>query len=205
MAPLKLTVFGDVEVASKLPAMTAKLPAIPSTAAGPNCSFVPFRLTLNKFAVPESAEVPAKVAVPAVAVNVPGTNKSDLRLKSLVVEIAPDTFSALKTMLPAPPIVFPDPLSVMAPPLAVIDPLTCRLPAIASELVVLMDPVTVRLLKAMPLPLIVLLAPPSVTVPKPPDKWVKVPAPVVAKLPLTLSEVVAAAVTPTPVMVRLLN
>ena len=101
-----------------------KLPAIPSTAPGPNCSFVPLRVTLNRLAVPERVETPTKVAVPALAVNVPGTDRSDWTEKSLGVETAPVTFRALNFMLPVPLIVFPVPLRVIAPPLAVSVPLT---------------------------------------------------------------------------------
>lgn len=72
------------------------------------------------------------------------------------------------------------------------EPPAVRLPVSVKELVVLTLPVIERLSKVIPVPLMVLVVPVKVLVP--PLRWVKMPAPVVAKLPAIFSEVAAAAV-----------
>ena len=197
--------FGVVVEASKAPAVTAKLPAMPSTELAPSWSFVPLRVTLNRLAVPDRVEVPMKLAVPAVAVNVPSTDRSDLIEKLEAVEIPPRIFKALKLIVPAPLMVLAGPVMVMVPPVAEKLPVTLKFPATVIELVVAIAPETVRWLKVKPGPLIVLDAPLIVTVPDPPERWVKVPEPLVARFPETERLIPVEAVTPAPVKVRLLK
>ena len=49
---------------------------------------------MNRFAVPESDDVPANVMVPAVAVNDPDTERSECKVNPTFVEIDPVRFNA---------------------------------------------------------------------------------------------------------------
>ncbi len=79
------------------------------------------------------------------------------------------------------------PLIVILPADAVKLPATLRFPLIVSVLAVVTVPDTVRLSTMMPVPLIVLLVP--LIVSAPPVLCVKVPDPVVARFPETVSDV----------------
>ena len=164
---------------------------------------VPFRVVLKRFAVPESVVEPANVVMPAVAVNVPTTVKFPASEKLFVVVMLPETFSALKAIVPAPAIFLPAPLRVMVPALAVSEPLTVRSSTTLNEAAVLALPETVSLANVMPLPAIALLVPLIVTAPAPPGRCKKVPAPVVLKSPATFRLVFASVVMPERAMIRL--
>jgi hypothetical protein len=166
---------------------------------------VPFNVTLKRFGDPESVDVPVNVAVPADALSVPPTDRSDFIEKLFVVETDPETFKALNVIVPAPPMVFEAPLIVRVPPFPVKVPPTEILPATVKEVVVLTDPETVKLSNEMPEPVIVLPPPLIVTVPAPPVRCVNVPAPLDNRFPKTVRFVAAAAVIPAPVIVRLLK
>ena len=127
-----------------MPLVRTKVPATPSTELEPNVSFVPLRVTLKRFAVPESDDVPLNVVVPAVADNEPATDKSEAREKLFVVETEPVTLSALRAFVPAPLMVLPVPLIVMLPALAEREPLVTRFPPMPNEVAVLTEPDTVR-------------------------------------------------------------
>ena len=127
-------------VVSNVPFVTVNTPPMPSTASAPSCSFVPVRVTLNRLAVPERVDEPANVAVPLVAVKLPATERLELIEKLLPVEMLPGTFSALKTIVPAPLMVFAVPLRVIVPAVADHPPVTFRLPATVSELAVAIEP-----------------------------------------------------------------
>lgn len=204
---MKFTVLGAVVVISNVPAVRVNVPAIPNAEPVPNCKDVPFRVTLNRFAVPDNVEVPVNETVPTVAVREPLTERLDVIEKLVEAVMLPVTFKAFRIMVPLPLllIILEEPLIVIVPPVAenVPVPLAEKFPVSVNELVVLIDPVRLKLWNEIPLPLIVFDAPLIVTVP--PEEWVNVPAPLVVKPPPTVRFVVPAAVTPEPVIVRLLK
>ena len=120
----------------------AKLPAIPSTELAPNCSFAPLSVTLNRLAVPESVDVHTKLAVPAVAANVPvpDTERSDMIEKFLAVVMLPRMFNPLNVSAPAPLMVLAAPVMVMVPAVAENVPVTLKLPPTVSEAAVVIEP-----------------------------------------------------------------
>ena len=204
---MKFTVFGVVVVTSKVPAVSASVPAIPKTELEPSCRLVPFSVTLNRFAVPERVEVPVKVTVPAVAESEPPTERFEAREKPVDAVTLPLTLSALNVIAPEPLllIVFEVPLSVIVPALAenVPVPLAETLPVTVSDVIVLVDPENARLSNEIPVPEIVFATPLIVKIP--PEECVNVPDPLVAKFPAMVRFEVAAAVMPEPVSVRLLR
>ena len=103
--------------------------------------------------------------------------------------------------MPAPEIVFDDPLMITLPALVVMLPLTDKFPVMVMLLLVVIVPETVRLSKLNPVPVIVLVVPDKVKAP--PDEWVKAPLPVLDRFPETVILVVDAAVTAEPVMIKL--
>ena len=117
----------------------------------------------------------------------------------------PEIFNPLNVTGPAPPRVFAGPLKVIVSAFASSDPFTVRSPAMLIELAVEMEPVTTRWFRAIPFPLIEFPEPLIVSLPVPPGLCVNEPMPVVEKFPATERSVPGAAVTPAPVMTRLLK
>lgn len=187
----------------KVPAVTVKVLAMPSTALVDNCRDVPFKVTLKRLAVPLSVLVPAKVAVPAVAEKDPLTSSVVLTEKGTAVVTVPGMISEPNAIVPAPEMVLLAPCIVMVPPVPVSVPLTTRLPVSITLLVVLILPETVRLSSVILAPVMVFVAPVMVTVP--PGACVNAPGPVVAKLPAIVIEAVAGAEILVAVTFRLLN
>ena len=89
--PLKFTVFGVEEVTFNAPLVMLNVFAIPNTELAANCKDVPFTVELKRLAVPLREDVPVKVAVPAVAVNVPPTINDEPIEKLAVVVLDPET------------------------------------------------------------------------------------------------------------------
>lgn len=202
---LKLTVFGTVDVTLNVPEVSVNVPETPSNDPEPSCSDVPFSVTSARFAVPESVDVPVNVTVPVDAMSEPVTETFELTEKLRAVEIEPVMFSAEKESVPAPEIVFVEPLKVIVPELAVNVPAAERSPVISKEDVVETEPeLTEKLLRMIPLPLSVFPVPFIVNVPLP-AVCVNVPDPLVEKSPPTVRFVAAEAFNPDPVIVKLLK
>ena len=162
-------------------------------------------VTLNKLGEPLIALLPVKVTVPADAVKLPETSNNTLteKLAAVEMELPVATFKVLNEMVPPPVIVLLLPVNVTTPALvAKLPPVTARLPAIVKEVVLLIVPVTVRLLKIIPVPEIVFDVPDMVSIPAP-SKCVNSDDPVVARLPAIFRLVEAAAVQPVAEKVRL--
>src|ERR1041385_6030702 len=143
--------------------------------------------------------------MPAVALSVPPTDKSDFMVKFLAVVIVPVILNALKVSVPVPAMVFDAPIRLTVPAVEVNVPFTVMSLAITKETAVLTVPYTIKLLNEMPVPLIVLPLPLIVKVPAAPASCENVPPPLVAKFPATVRLEDVAAVNPTPVIVRLLK
>ena len=160
---------------------------------------------MNKFTVPFKILVPVKVAVPAEAVKLPLTSKTDDIVKLDEVLILPGILRLKKLSVPADEIVLEVPFIVILPADAVRLALEFMviLPVTIKSEVVLIVPGTIRLLKVIPVPDIVLVAPDDVNVP--PDVCVNVPVPDVVRLPDTEIAEAAAAEIFAPEMVRLLK
>ena len=178
---MKLTVFGVEEVTFKIPAVINKVFATPKTEAADNWRDVPFTVALNKFAVPLKMELPVKVAVPAVALNVPLTINEEAMAKLTEPVIAPLMAKPAKFKDPAPLIVLVAPLIVTEPAVPVKVPATERLPVSTKDEVVLTVPFTLRLSIDIPDPLMV--EPVPVMVKVPPLACEKEPVLLVSKLP----------------------
>ena len=170
-----------------------------------SCNEVPLSVTLNKFAVPFKILVPVKVAVPAEAVKLPLTSNTDDIVKLEAVVTLPGILKLKKLSVPVDEIVLEAPFIVTFPADAVKLALVLIVvfPETTKSAVVLIVPETIRLLKIMPVPVIVFAAPESVIAP--PAVWVNVPIPDVARLPKTVSAAAAVAETFAPDTVRLLK
>ena len=88
--PLKFTVFGPEVVASRVPLVMVRAPAMPSTEPVDSCSEAPLTVTLLRLAVPFNEEEPVKVAVPAEAVKLPWTFREEAMEKLVAAVIEPD-------------------------------------------------------------------------------------------------------------------
>ena len=163
--PLKFTVLGAEEVVLNVPAVTVKELAIPKLELAESCSEVPFSVTLKRLAAPLRVEVEAKVAVPAEAEKLPLTLRPDVIVKFTSVVTDPVMARIPKLFVPAPDIVLDAPLIVSVPALAVSVPDTDKFPVSVNEVVVLTDPLTVRLSSDIPEPLMVVPLPVIVNVP----------------------------------------
>lgn len=196
--------MGVVEVTLNVPEVSVSEPAMPRTEPVPSCREVPFNVALNRFAVPSSVDVPVNVTVPAEAVSEPVTVTFDAMEKLRAVVIVPVTFSAEKVREPAPEIDLDVPESVIVPLEAVREPEAFRSPAMSNVEVLDIAPPEpmARLLKLLPVPLMLPVAELIVTVPLPPDVWVNVPEPLVEKFPPTAMLEDASAVIPAPVITR---
>ena len=179
--PLKLTVFGTKELTSRMPAVMVKRLAMPRVVPAVSCNDVPLMVALYRLAMPLREELPVKVAVPAVAVKLPLTFSAEVMVKLLAVVIPPLACKILRLMVPAPVMAPVALLIVSGPPDVVKEPLTDRLPVRVSEAAVDTEPLTLRLFRDMPVPLIVVPVPVIVRVF--PELWLKEPEPVVARLP----------------------
>ena len=166
---MKLTVFGVVVVTSNVPAVSVIVPPTPNPALVPNCNFVPFNVTLNKFARPDNVDVPLNETVPAVAVKEPPTERSEVRVKLVELVTLPVTLRLLIVIVPEPEllIVLEAPLMVIVPAVAESEPVpdALRLPDTVTDVVVLVDPVRLRLLNEIPLPMMLFDTPLIVVVP----------------------------------------
>ena len=140
-APLKLTVFGVEVVTSNVPAVSVSKFPTPSTAFADSCKEVPFKVVLKRLAVPLREEVPLNVAVPAVALKLPVTERLDEIEKSDADVREPATTNLLKFLLPVPEIVFDEPLIVTSA-VPVSKPLTDKFPVISIGEPMLIVPVT---------------------------------------------------------------
>ena len=191
-----------VDITSKLPALIVNVLAMPKMALVFNLNVVPLTITVNKLAVPFKVEEPEKVNVPALALRLPLTFKDAEMPTLMLLVMLPVTVSEAKETVPAPEIVLVAPLKVTTPA-AVKELLDVRLPVTSIELFAVMVPEAVKLAKIKPVPVIVLVVPLMVSVP--PAACVNAPEPVVAKLPATVMVVVAAALIPEAVRLRLLK
>ena len=82
--------------------------------------------------------------MPAVAVKVPDTERSDLIEKFRAVVMSPRIFKPLKVSAPAPLIVLAAPVMVIVPAVAENVPVTLRLPPMLSEAGVVIEPEMTR-------------------------------------------------------------
>ncbi len=153
---MKFTVLGAEAVTSNIPELIDNTLAIPSVELADNCRDVPLTVALKRLAVPLKTEVPVKVAVPAEADRLPLTVRFVEMEKSAVEVILPVIKSETKLLVPAPEIVFPEPLIVRTPVVEVKLPLTDKFPVRTREIAVLTVPDMVRLSSEIPVPLIVL-------------------------------------------------
>lgn len=195
--------FGLVEVTLSVPAVMVKRLAIPNTALVDNCRDVPFKVTLNKFALPFNVLLPVNVAVPAVAVRLPLTSSEVLKVKDEVVVIFPDAFNAYRLIVPLPLIDLELPVKLILPAVDVRLPATDKLPLIVRLLEVLIVPEQVRLSNTIPEPAILFVVPLMVKVPG--ELCMSEPAPVVIKLPPTVMFVLAVIELPDAETVKSLN
>jgi hypothetical protein len=201
--PLKLTVFGVVDVTLSVPADMVRTLAMPSTALVESLSSVPLSVTLYRLAVPLSVELPVNVATEADDdEKVPLTFNAELILKLTVVVTEPLMVNALNDLVPLPEMVFDVPLMVIVPLLADKEPATERFPVTVKDDEVLMLPDNVRLSNTMLLPEIDFELPLMVTVPE--GVCVNAPDPVVLRLP-AIFNAETVEVIPEAVMVRLLK
>lgn len=204
---MKFTPFGVDVVTSRVEEPRASVPATPSAEFDPNRRDIPVKATLKRFAVPESAEPPVNDTVPAVAVSEPLTSRFVATEKLAAVVMLPGTLSALKASVPVPLllIVLEEPFKVTVPPDAenVPAPLADKLPFTVNDVPVLTEPVIFMLSNVIPVPPMVFDMPLIVTTP--PEACVNVPDPVVRRFPPMAIDVVPAAFTPEPVIVRLLR
>ena len=88
---MKQTVFGIACVTFNVPAVIAKVFAIPKMELVDNNSDVAFKVTLYKLAVPFREAEPVKVAVPAAAIKLPLTSNANDTEKLEEVVIVPGT------------------------------------------------------------------------------------------------------------------
>lgn len=200
--PLKFTVLGADEVTFRVPAVIVITLAIPKVELADNCSDVPLIVVLKRLAVPLRVEVPVKVAVPADADKLPLTVRPDAMEKLASVVMEPVTESTAKLLVPAPTMTFEAPAMVMVPALALKLPLTDRLPVRFKDVAVLTEPLTLRLSREIPEPLMVVPEPVIDNVP--PAAWLNEPDPVVARLPVKVM-VLLEKVTAEAATVRLLK
>lgn len=179
--PLKFTVFGIAAVTFKLPAVMVNMLDIPKTELVESNKEVPFKVALNKLAVPFKVTELKKVTVPNEAENVPLISNAFDTEKLEAVVTVPGISKPKNPIVPAPLIVLVAPLIVIFPVLALKLPETKKLPETNMVLVVVTEPDTVKFPSEMLLPVIVFVAPVIVSVL--PATCVNDPTFTVAKLP----------------------
>lgn len=187
--------------------LQVNVPAIPSVELVAGVSvLVALIVTLNRLAMPESTDVPLNAQVPALHVSEPAaaTLRSFSNVKLLAEVTEPPIYNPANVQVPLLVIVFADPFIDTTDGAEAMNEFeTFRLPAIVNELLLVTDPLIVRLQNANPDPEIVLVAPLIVSVPL---LLCVNEAPAAAeRFPATVILVAPATVTPLPLMVKLLK